>query len=726
MDSFSSNRSRFEKLIQLFLSFNLDQKEIDETHHQHAKLVLRTFFIYMIFVSNVLIVTILMQSSQSFLITNTFEYHLIHRRFPVKATWLERDSFRNARTMYKSTFMIGFQQIATFQDIWQFMNETIGEVFLHSQQWMSKPSVTSQHSIHWILDHFLMIGVIRMRQVRVKAEKCNIPKSYSDEIADCYPAYSSEKKDTNSFGPITSSDSAEINSKKPWRYMSAKETGMNSYTGQYGKYDGDGYIVDLAQYDRTNRRFIKDLNELEKYHWLDKATRALFIDIITYNPSINLFSYIKLVFEMPLTGGIFPSHKIENRQLFRYVGARKYILIICEITIVIFTFIFLFVEIITIIKSKLKIFLSFWNWIDIILLIISIFLIIVNIYLLIQINSMLNHQLFIYLSTFDTSIVKLLRLQSLFDLFSVLLTSISIIRILKYCDFAVTLIRIKATIQRCFGDLIGFLIMFVAIMIAYAQFGNLVLGLQASDFSTVGKAFVALFRTVLSDFDYEDIRNAAPIVGPLFFFLYIFTMVFMLFNMVLAIIVDSYEELGNEHRDVISQMLINVTPFVKHSIQTFFERLRLWTKVKVLVHFIIRAEDSTNTKTIRDLLQEFKYSATSSSIYEELRQAFAHDMTKSISKKDFNAFLKYAHNDKDRQRDTLQSLFTGKKSLINFNEEQEWNTRANNLCTIQQWAQLRYRLTRLEELFDSIEGKIIYSMKTSENLLRTMPVSRKI
>lgn len=75
------------------------------------------------------------------------------------------------------------------------------------------------------------------------------------------------------------------------------------------------------------------------------------------------------------------------------------------------------------------------------------------------------------------------------------------------------------------------------------------LGRQAPAYATIGKAFIALVRTVLSDFDYADIRDAAPVVGPLFFFLCkslssrrlltkccsdIFSMVFMLFNMVLV------------------------------------------------------------------------------------------------------------------------------------------------------------------------------------------------
>ncbi|CAF4274209.1 unnamed protein product, partial [Adineta steineri] len=37
----TNKKSKFHKIIQFFLSFNIDQKEADENPHQHAKLVLR-------------------------------------------------------------------------------------------------------------------------------------------------------------------------------------------------------------------------------------------------------------------------------------------------------------------------------------------------------------------------------------------------------------------------------------------------------------------------------------------------------------------------------------------------------------------------------------------------------------------------------------------------------------------------------------------------------------
>ena len=97
-------------------------------------------------------------------------------------------------------------------------------------------------------------------------------------------------------------------------------------------------------------------------------------------------------------------------------------------------------------------------------------------------------------------------------------------------------------------------------------------------------------------------------------------------------------------------------------------------------------------------------------------------MNKSISKKDFDAFLKYARDDNDRQRETLQSLFAGRRFSTNIDPDDAWSNEARNLCTIQQWAQLRYRVARLEEFSDLLEAKMNYAIRTSDDLLKTVAV----
>lgn len=105
--------------------------------------------------------------------------------------------------------------------------------------------------------------------------------------------------------------------KRAWSYMSEKETHMESWKGLYGHYDGSGYAADLAAYDRRWRHFQSDLDELRKYQWLDPGTRALFLHLMLYNPSVNVFSSVEFIFEMPFTGGIFPSYRISHRELIR-------------------------------------------------------------------------------------------------------------------------------------------------------------------------------------------------------------------------------------------------------------------------------------------------------------------------------------------------------------------------------------------------------------------------
>jgi hypothetical protein len=116
----------FRKIIELFLSFNIDRKETDDDTHQHAKLVLRAFFIYMIFVTNVLIVAFLSQSKHKFFIANAFEYHIIDAQFSVKSIWLERNvrsnPYKNAQTKYGDAFMIDFNRIATIDDVNNLLN----------------------------------------------------------------------------------------------------------------------------------------------------------------------------------------------------------------------------------------------------------------------------------------------------------------------------------------------------------------------------------------------------------------------------------------------------------------------------------------------------------------------------------------------------------------------------------------------------------------------------
>lgn len=55
-----------------------------------------------------------------------------------------------------------------------------------------------------------------------------------------------------------------------------------------------------------------------------------------------------------------------------------------------------------------------------------------------------------------------------------------------------------------------------------------------------------LFRIILGDFDFHAIEDANRILGPIFFITYVFFVFFVLINMFLAIINDTYAEVKSD------------------------------------------------------------------------------------------------------------------------------------------------------------------------------------
>jgi len=51
-----------------------------------------------------------------------------------------------------------------------------------------------------------------------------------------------------------------------------------------------------------------------------------------------------------------------------------------------------------------------------------------------------------------------------------------------------------------------------------------------------------LFRIILGDFDFQALQQANRVLGPAYFILYVFFVFFVLLNMFLAIINDTYSE----------------------------------------------------------------------------------------------------------------------------------------------------------------------------------------
>ena len=148
-----------------------------------------------------------------------------------------------------------------------------------------------------------MLGVPRLRQLRVRNDSCEVHPLFQASITACYSDYEEAKEDKDPFGQGL----RKFTSPDAWRYQSAKEIGGFEFWGKLKTYSGGGSVQNLHPKEQQTLAIIRELRE---FLWIDRATRIIVIDFTTYNANVNLFCVTKLVFEFPPTGGIVKSQRL--------------------------------------------------------------------------------------------------------------------------------------------------------------------------------------------------------------------------------------------------------------------------------------------------------------------------------------------------------------------------------------------------------------------------------
>ncbi|XP_067390392.1 polycystin-1 isoform X2 [Emydura macquarii macquarii] len=181
------------------------------------------------------------------------------------------------------------------------------EEFLHIKRsdefwaWMSQvllPSLYNNQSGRG--SYSTMLGVPRLRQLRLR-EDC------LDTIHDLLSgtdASAAVKKCTYGSNSFNTDDYAvgwkrvSVNLTQPWSYSLPDEAGV-WYWGYLSVYDSGGYIQELGATLEDSRARVDDL---QQNNWINNMSRAVFVELTQYNPSVDLHAAITLRLEFPLAG----------------------------------------------------------------------------------------------------------------------------------------------------------------------------------------------------------------------------------------------------------------------------------------------------------------------------------------------------------------------------------------------------------------------------------------
>ena len=81
-----------------------------------------------------------------------------------------------------------------------------------------------------------------------------------------------------------------MHSTHSWVYQTEKALDGSGHWGQISSYSGGGYVQNL---ELTKAKSLAIVDELMQNLWLDRGTRAVFVDFTVYNANINLFCVIR-------------------------------------------------------------------------------------------------------------------------------------------------------------------------------------------------------------------------------------------------------------------------------------------------------------------------------------------------------------------------------------------------------------------------------------------------
>lgn len=473
---------------------------------------------------------------------------------------------------------ISFRTLVSQKQWWEWAEKPMLDG-LYWETWYNGKN-KSEHN--YVLHENKMLGVPRLRQLRVRNDSCAVHDDFKDNIKFCYDAYNNQIEETDPFGPGNGT---------AWTYQSEDELDGSGHSGALTTYQGGGYVQSLA---RDKKRSEEILAYLKANLWLGRPTRAVFLDFTVYNANINLFCVVRLVAEFPPTGGVVTSFAMKTVKLLRYVSMQDYIVLACEGIFVLFIAYYIVEEAIEIRRHKLPYFKDFWNILDCFVIGISCICITFNAYRTMAITSMLEKLLLDPDGYPDFEFLGYWQMQ--FNYAIAVAVFASWVKVFKYISFNKTMTQLSETIGGCAKDLAGFAVMFTIIFFAFAQLGYLIFGTQVQGFSTFPRCIFTLFRIILGDFDFQALEDAHRFLGPAYFILYVFFVFFVLLNMFLAIINDTYSEVKSELETRESEF--EMADFFKNKYSKVLSKLNLKRDKITEIQAALRTADKDGDKQV--------------------------------------------------------------------------------------------------------------------------------
>ena len=257
-------------------------------------------------------------------------------------------------------------------------------------------------------------------------------------------------------------------------------------------------------------------------------------------------------------------------RLYRYRTTLQLVYLVCEVIFVVFV-----IQLIRrvghqIHRDRWSYFISFWNYLDLLLIIFS--LVIIALYAVCWIhlsnaieairenpNTFYN---FFTVALYDEFIAYL----------SCLIFIILSLQFLKFLKFNKNFMVFYATLERTRKDACGFAFLFLVSLLCYSYVAYVMLNTVKEAFSTFGVTFNSMIAMLLGKFSFRFLAprqiTTSATLGPLFTYAFTGTNIFLFLNIILTIITLGFKEAKKDER--FRQSEYEIMKFIVNAVKDHF------------------------------------------------------------------------------------------------------------------------------------------------------------
>lgn len=370
-------------------------------------------------------------------------------------------------------------------------------------------------------------------------------KVLREVIHECNPPFDEKHEDTRMFSPewragyqpaedtplYKRSASGQLS---PWAYLDPTESNSSfTFYGRIAFYPGGGYVAEFGDSLEETAAFVK---YLKSTHWIDKYTRAVFIEGAIYNPNTNLIGVIETGVEVTSGNAFLPRVDFKIFRLFARLDPSYAFNSACELLFFVIILYTLYTIIKGIYQRRKEYFYETVSQLDIILFVDGVAIVVVYVVRESKLKSAVatlksDQEWFMDFSQCASYNETLVILYAFADF-------VAILKFIHFLSFTRVVQLLSTTIAKSVVELQSFAVMLFAIYMAYSSMAFTIFAPYVEDYRSFSATLASLSCLVMGVFDHTDFTSQSDYktVGYFFFTTFSASMIFIFTNVVITII----------------------------------------------------------------------------------------------------------------------------------------------------------------------------------------------